>query len=57
MPITVTSRDSALTVALYGEIDHHAARELMAQMVANDRQTRRYSALRTRLLRETGQEG
>ena len=31
--------------------------ELMAQMVANDRQTRRYSALRTRLLRETGQEG
>ncbi len=30
--------------------------ELMAQMVANDRQTRRYSALRTRLLRETGQE-
>ncbi len=31
--------------------------ELMARMVANDRQTRRYSALRTRLLRETGQEG
>ena len=31
--------------------------ELMAQMVANDRQTRRYSALRTRLLREAGQEG
>ena len=30
--------------------------ELMAQMVDNDRQTRRYSALRTRLLRETGQE-
>ena len=30
--------------------------ELMAQMVANDRQTRRYSALRTRLLMETGQE-
>ena len=30
--------------------------ELMAQMVANDRQARRYSALRTRLLRETGQE-
>ena len=26
-------------------------------MVANDRQTKRYSALRTRLLRETGQEG
>ncbi len=31
--------------------------ELMAQMVANNRQARRYSALRTRLLRETGQEG
>ncbi len=31
--------------------------ELMARMVANDRQTRRYSALRTRLLRETGQPG
>ena len=31
--------------------------ELMARMVANDRQTKRYSALRTRLLRETGQEG
>ncbi len=30
--------------------------ELMARMVANDRQMRRYSALRTRLLRETGQE-
>ena len=30
--------------------------ELMAQMVANDRQARRYSALRTRLLRETGME-
>ncbi len=30
--------------------------ELLAQMTANDRQTRRYSALRTRLLRETGQE-
>jgi len=30
--------------------------ELMAQMVANDRHTRRYSALRTRLLRETGRE-
>lgn len=28
--------------------------ELVAQMTANDRQTRRYSALRTRLLRETG---
>ena len=32
MPITVTSRDSALTVALSGEIDHHAARELMSQL-------------------------
>ena len=32
MPITVTSRDSALTIALSGEIDHHAARELMAQL-------------------------
>ena len=31
--------------------------ELMARMTANDRQTRRYSALRTRLLRETGREG
>lgn len=31
--------------------------ELMARMVANDRQTRRYSALRTRLLRETGRDG
>ncbi len=30
--------------------------ELMARMVANDRQMRRYSALRTRLLRETGRE-
>ncbi len=30
--------------------------ELMARMVANDRQARRYSALRTRLLRETGEE-
>ena len=32
MPITVSSRDSALTIALSGEIDHHAARELMAQL-------------------------
>ena len=32
MPITVASRDSALTIALSGEIDHHAARELMAQL-------------------------
>ncbi len=30
--------------------------DLLEKMVANDRQTRRYSALRTRLLRETGQE-
>lgn len=30
--------------------------ELLAKMVANDRQTRRYSALRTRLLRELGQD-
>ncbi len=30
--------------------------ELMAKMVANDRHTRRYSALRTRLLREMGAE-
>ncbi len=30
--------------------------ELIAQMVANNRQARRYSALRTRLLREMGQE-
>jgi exodeoxyribonuclease V alpha subunit len=30
--------------------------ELLAKMVANDRHTRRYSALRTRLLRETGLE-
>ena len=28
--------------------------ELLEKMVANDRQTRRYSALRTRLLLETG---
>ncbi len=28
--------------------------ELLARMVANDRHTRRYSALRTRLLRESG---
>ena len=32
MPITVASKDSALTIALSGEIDHHAARELMAQL-------------------------
>ena len=29
--------------------------ELLAQMTANDRQARRYSALRTRLLRELGE--
>ena len=32
MPITVSSRDSALTIALSGEIDHHGAREMMAQL-------------------------
>jgi len=32
MPITVTSRDSALTIALSGEIDHHGAREMMSQL-------------------------
>ena len=32
MPITVSSRDSALTIALSGEIDHHAAREMMGQL-------------------------
>lgn len=32
MPITVTSRDNALTIALSGEIDHHSAREMMAQL-------------------------
>lgn len=30
--------------------------ELLERMTANDRQARRYSALRTRLLRETGRE-
>ena len=29
MPITVTSRDSALIIALSGEIDHQAARDMM----------------------------
>ena len=29
MPITVTSRDSALTIALSGEIDHQVARNMM----------------------------
>ena len=32
MPITVTSQDSGLTVALSGEIDHHGARDMMAQL-------------------------
>ncbi len=32
MPITVTSRDSAVTIALSGEIDHHGARGMMAQL-------------------------
>ena len=32
MPITVTSRDSALTITLSGEIDHHGAKEIMAQL-------------------------
>jgi len=32
------------------------SQELLAKMVANDRQTRRYSALRTRLLREMGHD-
>ena len=29
MPITVSSRDSALTIALSGEIDHQVARNMM----------------------------
>ncbi len=32
MPITVSSRDSVLTVVLSGEIDHHGAREMMSQL-------------------------
>ena len=32
MPITVQSRDSGLTIALSGEIDHHGARDMMAQL-------------------------
>ena len=32
MPITVTSRDNGLTIALSGEIDHHGARTMMAQL-------------------------
>ena len=29
MPITVTSRDGVLTIALSGEIDHQVARDMM----------------------------
>ena len=32
MPITVTRRDDALTIALSGEIDHHGARTMMEQL-------------------------
>ena len=32
MPIAITSRDNALTIALSGEIDHHGAREMMTQL-------------------------
>lgn len=32
MPITVASKDSGLTITLSGEIDHHAARDMMAQL-------------------------
>lgn len=32
MPITVNSRDSGLTIALSGEIDHHGARAMMTQL-------------------------
>ena len=32
MSITVTSRDDALTITLSGEIDHHGARAMMAQL-------------------------
>ena len=32
MPITVNSRDSALTITLSGEIDQHGAREMMRQL-------------------------
>ena len=32
MPITVSSQDSGLTIALSGEIDHHGAREMMTQL-------------------------
>lgn len=32
MPITITGRDSGLTIALSGEIDHHAARAMMSEL-------------------------
>ena len=32
MPITITRQDGGLTIALSGEIDHHGAREMMAQL-------------------------
>ena len=32
MPITVSTQDSGLTIALSGEIDHHGAREMMTQL-------------------------
>ena len=32
MPITVSTQDSGLTIALSGEIDHHGAREMMSQL-------------------------
>ena len=32
MPITVQNRDSGLTIALSGEIDHHGAKDMMAQL-------------------------
>lgn len=32
MPITVTSRDNAITIALSGEIDHHGARAMMDEL-------------------------
>ena len=32
MPITVSSRDNAVTIALSGEIDHHGAKAMMAEL-------------------------
>ena len=32
MPITVTSQDSMLSIALSGEIDHHGAQEMTSQL-------------------------